>query len=95
MPTIVVSMSKVPHPEFVADAMDRPIIDDARTVRCTRWTGMYHNPGPINSGSIRHKLQTDTVLERKTIVVKREQHDLIGAYVFGSVFNNHFSGYRL
>ena len=56
VPTIVVSLCQVPHPEFVADAMDRPVIDDAGTVRSTRRTGMYDNSGPIDPCSIRHKL---------------------------------------
>ena len=82
VPMVILSLPKIPHPEFVTNAMDRPVIDGAGTVGCPGRTGMNHNLGPINTSSIRHELQANAVLERNAVVVEREQDDLIGAYVF-------------
>ena len=56
VPTIVVPVSEIPHPEFVADAVDRPVVNDAGTVWRAGRTGRHHNSGPIDPSSIRHKL---------------------------------------
>ena len=88
-PTCFLTLTEIPHPKLVADAMDGAIIDDALAVRRTAFAQPHGDAGTPAGCMVAVKMEFHAALERQAVVVEGKEDDLIQVLLRPAVMNVH------